>query len=101
MAQIKFVTPSRELSFMQLSLLIIGLKFEGKSGMLMTSPSKANSAHIAKDFLGIDRKCRVEKIQLAQWLQIVKDAAMASEGKEIDPQQLVKDSVTVVTGTIG
>ncbi len=74
--------------------------------MLMTSPSKVNSAHLAKDFLGIDRKCRVDKTLLAEWLQLVKDAAKVSQGDEIDLQKLIEDNekkketVTVVTGTI-
>jgi hypothetical protein len=93
MAQIKFVQPSRNLSMMQLSMLIIGLNFEAKNrGMLMTSPSKVNSAHVAKDFLGIDRKCKVDKAKLAEWLQLVKDKAKENPTQEFDV-------VTLITGT--
>lgn len=86
---IKFVPPSVTLSRIQLSMLIIGLKFESKSGMLMTSRNKVDSPKLAKQFLGIDTKCKVEKGKLAEWLQLVKDAVDSNPTQEIDVVKLI------------
>ena len=66
-----------DLTMFQLKLLILGLRFEAKTGMLMTSPTKVNSAKMAKEFLGIPIKKRIPKADLADMLQKVYDAAFA------------------------
>jgi hypothetical protein len=84
-----------DLSMLQLRLLIIGLRFEKKTGMLMTSPSKANSAKIAKAFLGLPVNKKIDKGVLADMLEQAKN-----EAEKAIAENNHNDGVILLTGQV-